>query len=56
MAVALYEQLFRDETKFSQTKSVADAVNLFHGLHSGLADRNSGMNNADLVRSRRYSF
>ena len=24
MAVALYEQLFRDETKFSRTKSVAD--------------------------------
>ena len=24
MAVALYEQLFHDETKFSQTKSVAD--------------------------------
>ena len=24
MAVALYELLFRDETKFSQTKSVAD--------------------------------
>ena len=24
MAVALYEQLFRDETKLSRTKSVAD--------------------------------
>lgn len=32
------------------------SVNLFHGLHSGLADRNSGMNNDDLVRSRRCSF
>ena len=32
------------------------SVSLFHGLHSGLANRNSGMNNADLVRLRRYSF